>query len=111
MTGYVETSTKSETGYLREVGYDVNGGWQMFGTFGRDRAKIRARGRDRTGHVNDGGLTRLQLCLSLVAPFVFFAVAGSLGGLAAIVFLLGALGGLGIAAAAFGADPRDRAER
>jgi hypothetical protein len=60
--------------------------------------------------VNHSGLTRLELGLSLVGPFVLLAIAGSMGGLAAIVFLLGALGGLGLAAVAFGADSRDGAD-
>ncbi|MGZ5298553.1 MAG: hypothetical protein ACXWDU_02650 [Actinomycetota bacterium] len=60
--------------------------------------------------MRNGGLTRLELGLSLLGPFVLLAVAGSLGGLAAIVFLVGAMGGLGIAAAAFGADSRDGAD-
>jgi len=57
--------------------------------------------------MKDGGLTRLELGLSLLAPFVLLVIAGGLGGLAAILFLLGALGGLGLAAAVFGADSRD----
>jgi hypothetical protein len=57
--------------------------------------------------MNRGGLSRLELGLSLVGPFVLIAIAGTLGGLAAVVFLLGALGGLGIAAAAFGSDSRE----
>lgn len=60
--------------------------------------------------MNRGGLTRFELGLSLVGPFVLIGIAGTLGGLAAVVFLLGALGGLGIAAAAFGADSRDGAD-
>lgn len=60
--------------------------------------------------MNRGGLTRVELALSLAAPFVLVAIAGSLGGLAAIVLLLVALGGLGIAASVFGADSRDGAD-
>ena len=60
--------------------------------------------------MRNAGLTRLELGLSLLGPFVFLAVARGLGGLAAFVFLVGALGGLGIAAAAFGADSRDGAD-
>jgi hypothetical protein len=45
--------------------------------------------------------------LSLLGPFVLLAVAAELGGVAAFVVLLGALGGLGVAAAAFGTDSRD----
>jgi hypothetical protein len=53
------------------------------------------------------GLTPWELGLSVLAPFVLLVVAAELGGIAAFVFLVGALGGLGIAAAAFGADSRD----
>jgi hypothetical protein len=60
--------------------------------------------------MNDRGLTRLELGLSLAGPFVFLGIGGSLGGVAAIVFLLGALAGLGLAAVAFGADSRDGAD-
>lgn len=60
--------------------------------------------------MNHTGLTRVQLVVSLAGPFVLLAIAGTLGGLAAIVLLLGALGGLGIAAAAFGTDSRDGAD-
>jgi hypothetical protein len=60
--------------------------------------------------MSGGGLTRLELCRSLAVPFALLAIAGSLDGLAAIMFLFGALGGLGIASAAFGADSRDGAD-
>lgn len=60
--------------------------------------------------MNHDGLTRVELALSLATPFVLLAIGVSLGGLATIVFLLGALGGLGIAASAFGADSRDGAD-
>ena len=57
--------------------------------------------------MNGDGLTRLELFLSFAVPLALLVIAGTLGGAAAIVFLLGALGGLGFAAAAFGADSRD----
>ncbi len=56
--------------------------------------------------MNGDGLTRLDLSVSL-GPFVLLAIEGSLRGLAAIVLLLGALGGLRIAPATFGVDSRD----
>jgi hypothetical protein len=60
--------------------------------------------------MNGGGLTSLEIGLSLVGQFARLGIAGSFGGLAAILFLLGALGGLGIAAAMFGTDSRDGPE-
>ena len=56
--------------------------------------------------MNDG-LSRLELGLSLLGSFTLLIIAGSLGGVAAILFLVGAVVGLGFAAAAFGADSRD----
>lgn len=53
------------------------------------------------------GLTRWELTLSLLGPFVFLAVAANIGGVVSVVFLVVVLGGLGIAAAAFGVDSRD----
>ncbi len=56
--------------------------------------------------MRDQGLTRIELGLSLIGPFLVLAIAAGMSGWVAIALLVGVLGGLGFAAV-FGVDSRD----
>ncbi len=57
--------------------------------------------------MSGGGLTKIELALSMFVPLLVLGVAAGLGGWAALALLVGALAGLGIAAAWMGQDSRD----